>query len=137
MRKPEQQVYDRMKKNRPYTLWLQRVENLVSEGMPDVHYASPVNSGWVELKAAKKPKRVTSKLLGSKGLRQSQINWFLKAQTKCLVTFILIQDSEGELYLIHGQEAATVNDCSVERLRELRLASDWDNIFKIIMEWEK
>ena len=136
MRKPEQKVYDRMKRTAPKTLWLQRVENLCGEGMPDVYYDGPTTHGWVELKAANLPKRETSKLLGSKGLRQSQINWLLKANTKCAPAFILIQDNEGQLYLFTADHAAALNDYTVQEARAKGAVRGWNSIFKTIMNWK-
>ena len=37
MRKAEQKVWDAMKRNAPKGIWMQRVENLAGDGMPDVY----------------------------------------------------------------------------------------------------
>lgn len=139
MRKPEQKVYDTMKKNAPTTAWLQRVENIVGEGMPDVYVSGPESRCWVELKAAKQPVRGTTRLLGAKGLRQSQINWHLKAQTKNIRTYILIRDDAGNLYLIDGKHAASVNEWSIYTMGHLDYSDckrTWDDIFKELMGYE-
>ena len=58
MRLKEQRLWDAMRKAAPKGVWLQRVENIVVDGMPDV-YAVETEGGacWVELKAPVRPKR--------------------------------------------------------------------------------
>lgn len=137
MRKPEQKLYDQLKKHAPPTAWLQRVENLVGEGMPDVHVSGPESECWIELKFAKRPKRATTRLLGNQGLRPSQINWHLKAGTKAMCTYILILDDLGMLYLIDGRQAANINEWPQGECRKRSLAADnWDSIYKVLMSWE-
>ena len=136
MRKPEQQLYDAMKRNAPSTAWLQRIENLLVEGMPDVHVSGPESECWVELKSVKRPKRIPTPLLGSQGLRPTQINWHLKAGTKIICSYILIRDDKNELFLICGRLAASLNEMRLDEVRRHSLANTWDGIYKVLMSWE-
>jgi hypothetical protein len=136
MRKPEQKLWDVMKRVAPKTAWLQRVENIVAEGMPDVYVAGPETECWVELKAVTRPKRSTTRLLGNEGLRPSQINWHLKAATKSIASYILIRDDEKNLYLIEGKHAASINEWSLYTMEHLEIPKTWDSIFKALMNYE-
>lgn len=135
MRKKEQKVWDAMKGKAPFNFWLQRVENLVGDGIPDVHIMNNVGCWlWVELKAAILPKRETSKMLGTDGLRQSQINWHVKAASKMARAYILTRDDKGGLYLHHCSIAKRFNDLTVTEFREESIASTWVEIFTELSE---
>lgn len=131
MRKKEQNLWDTFKRNAPTTFWLQRVENGVGEGMPDLYVSSGIGSPcWVELKYAEVPKRMTTPLLGVHGMRVSQIGWHKKALTKKIRSYILVKDSKGQLYLINGWLADKINDMPAKELRGCSLAADtWPTIF--------
>lgn len=137
MRKKEQRLWDMMKRRAPKTAWLQRVENIVAEGMPDVHVSGPESECWVELKAVTLPRRETTRVLGTEGLRPSQINWHLKAGTKSIRSYILIRDDVGMLYLIEGRHAASVNEWPMAKLEERNIGWGWDNIYQELMGWER
>lgn len=60
-------------------IFLERVENVVSVGTPDVHYANlePLLTGWIELKYRNAtPVRGSTIVLGQHGLRKEQIAWW-------------------------------------------------------------
>jgi hypothetical protein len=135
VRKPEQRLYDAMKKAAPKEAWLQRVENIVAEGMPDVHVSGPSSECWVELKSVHRPKRPTTRLLGSEGLRPSQVNWHLKAATKAITSWILIQDDAGTKYLVEGCHAGKINELTEADLQLLSRADTWPEIHAALMEW--
>lgn len=98
--------------------WVQRVENVVVDGTPDVLLISPCGRHvWVELKVATRPKRATTPVLGARGMRQEQINWHEKAALMCVETYILIRDDEAELYLIPGELAGSVNNMPLAELQ--------------------
>ena len=137
MRQAEQKVWDAMKRGakKVPALWLQRVENIAGDGMPDVHAAHDAIESWVELKAAKMPARSTTKLQMSEGLRQSQINWHLKAQSKGLRTYILvrIEGMEREPMLINGSWAKEFNDYIYADAVAASVARGWPDIFEELM----
>lgn len=135
MRLPEQRLWDAMKGAAPSDFWLQRVENVVTDGMPDVHGAATLNNqSWIELKAPRRPKRATTPLMGNKeGLRPSQINWHVKAHSLAMRSYVLIRDDEGELFLLDNSHAKEVNQYTVADLRCHSLAGDWPGIFEELM----
>jgi hypothetical protein len=59
---------------------LDRIENGLAPGIPDVHYCLDGVSGWIELKnRAEPPKRASSIVFsGDHGLRNEQIAWLLR-----------------------------------------------------------
>lgn len=128
MRLPEQRLWDAMRKNCPADLWLERVENLVGDGMPDV---AVVNAGaWVELKAAKKPKRPTTKMLGKQGLRQSQKNWHKDAAQTGTRCYTLIRDDKRQLYLVPATRSDELNEMTQGELAAASVADNWPDIFE-------
>lgn len=129
MRKDEQRLWDTMKRNAPKWLWMQRIENGVGDGMPDVLVAP---DAWVELKAPARPARATTALLSSKPLRESQIGWHLKAANKLMLSYILIRDDKKGLYLLYGNTAAIINTLTVTEMNDLSVASTWKEIWKVL-----
>lgn len=136
MRQKEQRLWDCLKAHAPAELGLQRVENLVGDGMPDVY--SDGTGAWIELKAPTRPKRESTPLLGeSEGLRTSQKNWIRIATARGRKVFVLIRDSEGELFLMPGKFATTMNGMTRAELRERSLAEDWQGIIWEIKNAER
>ena len=53
---------------------LERIENIVGVGTPDVYYCIEGKQGWIEMKSPKEPVRANSKLFArNHKLLQSQI----------------------------------------------------------------
>lgn len=134
MRKAEQRVWDTMKRNAPNDVWMERVENVVGEGMPDIWMASDQWHCWVELKAARLPVRPTTRVLGREGLRPSQVNWHLKAAVRGLPVYTLIRDNLQNLYLVSCEHADEINEMPLARLQEVSLAGSWEEIFKVLKQ---
>ena len=138
MRKAEQKVWDSMKrasKRLCPRIWMQRIENIAGDGMPDVFISGNSRSAWVELKAAKLPKRATTKLQMTDGVRQSQINWHRKAATVGLVSYVLIR-VEGKLsepLLLDGGDSDGINIWSWDEARAHAVAIGWEAIFERLM----
>ena len=134
MRKAEQKVWDAMKRRAPKDFWLQRVENLAGEGMPDVYVSRLSGGPWVELKAAKLPKRATTKVMGDDGVRTSQRNWHMKAATKGIRSYILLRiDHPDHLrlpLLFHGTWADDINEWTYAELYGASVARGWIEIFE-------
>lgn len=135
MRKKEQKVWDtmtRQSKGRRARPWLQRIENVVAEGMPDVVCVCNGLTTWVELKAPPAKTRPTSLLLGGDGLRQAQINWHAKAVSKGAAVYTLARDGHGELFLIDAIWSDSLNEQTIEGARFIRAAATWDEIFHLL-----
>lgn len=135
MRKAEQLLWDSFKRNAPSQLDLQRVENLVGDGMPDVYVG--YSGKWVELKAPPTiPVRPGTPLLGThSGLRQSQINWHLKHCWNGIAprSYILVRTSDRELILLPGGAADIINGLPLIELRTYRCAlGTWPDIMEAL-----
>lgn len=60
---------------------LERVENILVPGMPDVNGCISAAEFWIENKEPTEPKRASTPLFGSNHrFSQEQLNWFLKQQ---------------------------------------------------------
>lgn len=131
-RKTEQRLWDTFKRRTPLGWWARRVENLASEGDPDVELILPGGAvRFVELKAtARVPVRAATPLLGKTGgLRPSQVAWHVKASAMCARSYVLIRAGEHVVVLIEGRHATEINASSLTRLRELAAAEGWQAIF--------
>lgn len=134
VRKPEQNLWQAMRRNAPTGCWLQRIENGVSEGMADVLCVSVAGCSWLELKEPKVPVYASSKLFtGSSALRQGQINWHLKMASLEQRTYVLARGhGYAGLLLIEGRYADLVNGMSVNEAGQYSLASHWQGVWSAI-----
>lgn len=133
MRKPEQRVWDSMKRAAPSGVWMERIENLLGDGIPDVLIMTAISRVcFVELKAATLPVRPTTRVLGDDGLRPSQVSWHLKSTNYNTPVYTVIRDDQRGLYMIPASLAREVNDMNVNQLRAASLASSWEDIFTIL-----
>lgn len=90
-------------------LHVERVENVVAVGTPDVDYCADAVAGKIELKyATRMPVRENTAVLGKgKGLRRSQLAWhYLRARSGGL-SFVLI-GAPGAMWLLPGNLPRTV-----------------------------
>lgn len=135
MRLKEQKLWDTMRRNAPRCLKMERMENAVGSGMPDVFCRFKVGQTWVELKAPIRPKRASTPLMGDKeGLRQSQKNWLMEHHQLGLDAWILIRDDKSAVFLVHCSCADEVNDWTANDLIERNCNfDDWTEIFAVIM----
>lgn len=134
MRLKEQRLWDVMLRHSKGTsAWLLRMENVVGEGTPDVYVVMPHGrASWVELKAPTRPVRDSTRLLGAEGLNQHQINWHVKAHSMGVMSYVLIRDDAGRLFLVEGVYADELNEMPTHELAELSLASTWDEVWEAL-----
>lgn len=132
LRLPEQKLWDKMRKalTSEGGIYMERVENLVNEGTPDVSMATMHLGGfWTELKAQDVlPERATSKVLGSKGLNPHQKNWHLDWRRNGGRSFILVGIEQREFLLLGGIDHDSVNDWNINQMRANALAIGWKEI---------
>src|SRR4249919_4400266 len=93
--KPENKLWQNMRTNMlTKGDRVDRIENSVSSGAPDVNGCLAGEDVWVELKAPTEPKRAETPLMTSNGnhpLLQSQINWFARQAQAGGIAYILIR----------------------------------------------
>lgn len=136
MRLKEQRLWDSFRKAAPPDVLLERIENLVSDGTPDVLVGIGGRWAWIENKAPEEPKRETTALMtGGKGLRQSQINWHVKAASLGLPSYVLIRGAHNKrIYLVSGKHALRLNQLTELEISALALneKSKWDSVFEAL-----
>lgn len=134
MRLKEQRLWDRMKRNIGGSgLWLNRIENRVGVGDPDVEaLASGGVYSKVELKAVHKlPARPTTALLGDEGLSTEQKNFLYRWTKLGGRSFILIGIGKGkaaEQYLVDGKHCDIINTLTLDEIKTLCCGWTWPNI---------
>ena len=103
---------------------LDRIENLVGTGYPDVNGCINGNEFWIENKAPSEPKRKTTPLFGSNHrLSVEQRNWFLRQRRAGGKGYIYIE-TESKRLLISGRHADEINEAT---LLELIAMSTWQS----------
>jgi len=106
---------DGVQKTLPAFSLLERVENGVVVGMPDVNYVIRGVEGWIELKAVPLPARDSTAVLGAEGLNIDQINWALKRVSVNGRVFTFISAAPYR-WLVDGVHARTVNQWTRDEL---------------------
>ena len=124
MAKPETLLWKVMKDRLPYPGdRLDRIENFVASGQPDVNGCLAGEDVWIELKAPKEPKRSTTRLMtcnGNHALLPSQVNWMIRQRQAGGIAFILVR-TDKRIMLIEGtKHAEQFNSMTVP---EMMLAS--------------
>ena len=108
--KPESKFWQVIRTNMPVRGdRLDRIENSVGDGQPDVNGCLSAEDVWIELKAPTEPKRADTPLLGcgsNHPLLQSQINWFARQAQAGGIAFVLIR-TDKRVLLIDGTKYGT------------------------------
>lgn len=116
MRKQEQKLWDRMRHALKDQLYLERVENVVNPGRPDVDVLWRGIALPIELKAAESfPQRPATPVLGGKGLNQNQLNWWLNWQRWGGSGFIVIGVA-GDIFAVPAKFSEAVNNLTRQHL---------------------
>lgn len=132
MRKTEQRLWDRMRRALNGRVRLERIENIVTSGMPDV-LATCNHVAFVELKAVETPPaREMTRVLGDKGLSIEQRNWHLDFARWGGCSYILIGIGTEHLFMINGRRADEVNGMNMSELKKHSLVSDWDDVCVVL-----
>lgn len=124
MRKPEQRLWDRMRKALGDKYYLERVENCVVAGRPDIDLMLRGIVLPIELKAATYPKRPSTPVLGKDGLNQNQLNWWLKWRKHGGQGFIIV-GVDQDLYMVPCKYSEEVNSYTRLDLEEFLVV--WGN----------
>lgn len=92
---------------------IDRLENIVVDGMPDVNGCVLGSEFWMEIKAPTEPKRPTTPLFGSNHkLSQDQKNWILR-QLKAKGNAYIFIVTDKRRILISGKYADNLNEMTV------------------------
>jgi len=101
---------------------MHRVENSVSQGMPDVEgFLGGAGQFWAELKAAERPKKPDTPVRFD--VREAQVEWLRRRWSLGGAAWLLVQVGSGrtrDIYLIDGSQARDVQRGMTEKaLREI------------------
>lgn len=117
MRLKEQRLWDRMRNNigAGHGIRLERIENMVGSGFPDVWAICNGVVRPIELKAVERaPARITTRLIPSgEGLNVDQRNWHLDWRKHGGRSFIVLGLGSGAAawhYVVSGSHGDQVND---------------------------
>lgn len=95
---------------------IERIENGVGVGAPDINFCIEAKEGWLELKSPIEPKRTSTPLFGSNHrVSQDQKNWFLRQrQAGGFCAFLIVTDKRW--MLIPSRYADEMNSMTVDNL---------------------
>lgn len=125
MRKTEQRLWDRMRRALNGKARLERVENVVHVGTPDLLALVNGITTPIELKAVEDyPARATTRVLGDKGLSNDQRNWHKDWQKWGGRSLIAVGVGSRDLFIIPGKRADDVNEMTAMQLAEASVARD-------------
>ena len=140
MRKQEQRLWDRMRAAKGASanrFVMERMENLVGVGTPDVLVLKNGQVTWVELKSVDAfPVKEATRVLGAKGLSVSQRNWHYEWYAHEGRSLILVGVGKGHIYAIPGFLADAVNDMSRLDLEKYSIANGWTALFNHFGEYQ-
>ena len=114
----ERNWYRTIKNSTTEFLLLDRIENSIGEGIPDYAYVHKESgsAGWIEVKRILElPKRETTPVFGSKGLRPAQIAW-LNTRFNCGGKAYILAGAEKHVWLVSASFARTFNEMIVSEL---------------------
>jgi hypothetical protein len=95
---------------------IDRIENVVGTGMPDVNLVLSGVELWIEIKSPMEPKKDNTTLFGSNHpLSQDQMNWFKRQMRAGGKAFVYI-DTDKHRILINGTWADRINTMTVQEL---------------------
>lgn len=137
MRKKEQRLWDRMRNNLSHACWLNRIENLVGAGDPDVNVVVRGNGRIipVELKQIDTfPKRKATPVLGRDGLNQNQLNWHLEFRRVGGRAFILVGVGPVNIYFVDAKFHDEINAMPAHILEHVSIATSWKDIISYLKE---
>ena len=130
MRKTEQKLWDRMRTNmriHHYDVRMERIENLMGAGMPDVVLLAQGNIHFAELKAVEAaPVYPATPVLGTaKGLSVAQRNWHLEWNRHATTSVIVVGVGSTDVYFLSGRRADAVNQMTLAQMKAATLAAHW------------
>lgn len=125
MKGGEARLWARMRTGIADKCFVQRVENMVGEGVPDVWLCSKITGegAWIELKARTiAPVRASTPIFsGDSGLRPAQVSWIHSRASAGAAIYVLGQ-CEDWVFLIHGRYARDLAGMTAD---DLVLTADW------------
>lgn len=136
-RKPEQRLWDRLRKAAAGQVHTERIENVVGVGRPDVDTLVAGSFVPVELKQVDGwPMRGGTKVLGRQGLSQVQKNWHLTWRTWGGTSLIVVGVGE-EVFAFSGERADDVNDYNTMQFKNAAICSGLHAIVALLKSFSE
>jgi len=111
-------VWTQLRDNAPPFARLNRVENNVGFGIPDVNGCFLGNEFWIEIKIGTIRRDPEQPIFDKKyGMTVEQINWHIEQNQAGGRSFILLRIGEN-LFLVEGHKASRVNQWTLDALVE-------------------
>ncbi len=141
MRQKEQRLWDAMRNHKPPTHRLERIENMVGDGIPDVWCICNGVVRPCELKAVySMPHRASTPVMGRGGLRQEQKNWHMdwaKFGGRSVIILGVGVGAHRQLIALDGRDADWANTGNWAQLCALSIAigvgaTFWPRLFKVL-----
>ena len=105
---------------------MERVENGLIAGMPDVNYCLDAQEGWMEIKSPTEPKRASTALFASgHPVSIEQINWMHVQHMAGGVSWLMIGSDKRMLMIHGGRVAALVHRINEMTVSELEKIAEW------------
>lgn len=135
MRKPEQRLWDRLRKAAAGRIHTERIENVVGVGRPDVDTLVAGSFVPVELKqVAAWPARAGTKVLGRDGLSQVQKNWHLTWRNWGGTSLIVVGVGD-EIFAFSGERADEVNDYNTIQFQNAAVCSGIHSVVELLVRF--
>jgi len=133
MRKEEQRLWDRMRYSLKDKVYLERMENVVNPGRPDVDavWRGVVLPIELKVRVGGWPERDATPVLGCKGLNQNQLNWWLNWRRWGGSGFILV-GIQGEIFSVPAASSDRVNSMNSKELYAHK--TTWMDLVEQIMK---
>jgi len=133
-RRPEQRLWDRLRKVAAGKLHTERIENIVGVGRPDVDTLVAGSFVPIELKQIESwPKRASTRVLGDKGLSQVQKNWHL-IWRRWGGTSLIVVGVDDEVFAFSGATADHVNEYNTREFRAAAMVIGLENIVDMLIK---
>ena len=132
MRKPEQRLWDRLRKAAGARIHTERIENVVGVGRPDVDTLVAGSFVPIELKQVPAwPARSATRVLGDRGLSQVQRNWHLTWR-RWGGTSLIVVGVEDEVFTFSGATADHVNEYNTREFRSAAMVVGLDSLIEML-----
>lgn len=133
MRRPEQRLWDRLRKAAAGRLHTERIENLVGVGRPDIDTLVHGSFVPIELKCVDDwPMKEDTKVLGRKGLSQVQKNWHLNWRSWGGTSMIVVGVG-NEVFAFNGATADYINEYNTAEFRSAAMIVGIQDIVEMLV----
>lgn len=134
MRKPEQRLWDRLRKAAVGKIYTERIENLVGVGRPDIDTLVAGSFVPIELKQiAAWPVRVGTRVMGERGLSQVQKNWHLTWRRWGGNSLVVVGVGQ-DVFAFDGALADSLNEFNKTEFKKAALAEGINETMALLIK---